>query len=278
MSNPNDLENTPVHSDGEQSQSGSFVPVAEENGAYPADTTSQMPPASDHYGQQFMYQQPAVQKTSVLAIVALILAFFVPPVGLIIGIIALVKLKSSGEKGRGLAISSIVVSVISMILSIVMIVMMLKVFSQLQQGIEANPHVFMNEQSALRSDDDTEKLLGDAARVWQEDPEESAHMNVNEWLETAEGHLFVDGVKQGAGENADKVTISAVGDSTLRIDFINPDLVADEMPESARAELKENLNHLADSIDLTEIPRIKDAKIQVRMLDDSGNVIASSGE
>ncbi len=53
---------------------------------------------------------PAVSgaKTNVLAIVALVAAFFVPIVGIICGHIALGQIKKTGENGRGLALAGTV--------------------------------------------------------------------------------------------------------------------------------------------------------------------------
>ena len=52
------------------------------------------------------------QKTNTLAIVALILAFIMPLIGLILGIIALVQIKKKGQKGKGLAIAAIIIPVV----------------------------------------------------------------------------------------------------------------------------------------------------------------------
>ena len=49
-------------------------------------------------------------KTNVMAIVAIIFAFIVPIVGLILGIVALSQIKKNKEEGKGLAIASIVLS------------------------------------------------------------------------------------------------------------------------------------------------------------------------
>lgn len=69
----------------------------------------QVPPAP--YGQYGTYGQPlASDKTSGLALGALISAIFVPPLGAILGFVALSHIKKTGEKGKGLAIAGIVVS------------------------------------------------------------------------------------------------------------------------------------------------------------------------
>lgn len=49
------------------------------------------------------------QRTSTLAVVSLVVAFFVGLGGIVLGIVALVQLKRTGQRGRGLAIAGIVV-------------------------------------------------------------------------------------------------------------------------------------------------------------------------
>lgn len=52
---------------------------------------------------------PASNKTNTLAIVSLILAFFVSIGGIIVGHIALGQIKRTGEGGRGLALAGLVI-------------------------------------------------------------------------------------------------------------------------------------------------------------------------
>jgi Co/Zn/Cd efflux system component len=76
------------------------------------------PNATQNYGPPPGYGQqtpPASQTTSGLSIAGLILAFIVAPIGFILSIVALVKIKSSGQKGKGLAIAGVIVSVLGMI-------------------------------------------------------------------------------------------------------------------------------------------------------------------
>ncbi len=49
-------------------------------------------------------------KISGLAVAALVMAFFVPPVGLVLAIVALVQIKKSKETGKGIATAALVVS------------------------------------------------------------------------------------------------------------------------------------------------------------------------
>ena len=68
------------------------------------------------YGQQPAYPGypvPAPTGTNPLAIVALVLAIVcVPPIGLDLGVIALIQVNRSGQQGRGIAIAAIVISAV----------------------------------------------------------------------------------------------------------------------------------------------------------------------
>lgn len=63
------------------------------------------------------------QKTNTMAIIALILAFIVPLVGLILGIVALAQVKKKNEGGKGLAVASIILSVVLIIGQIIAVTM-----------------------------------------------------------------------------------------------------------------------------------------------------------
>ena len=58
-------------------------------------------------------------KTNVLAIVGLILAIFVPLVGVILGFVARSQIKRTGEKGAGLALAAIIVGFALIVLGII---------------------------------------------------------------------------------------------------------------------------------------------------------------
>ena len=64
------------------------------------------------------------QKYNIFSILAIIFAFIIYPVGLIFAIIALVQISKNGEKGRGLAISAIVIPLIILILVILIAVLL----------------------------------------------------------------------------------------------------------------------------------------------------------
>ncbi|MGN8050866.1 DUF4190 domain-containing protein [Curtobacterium sp. 22159] len=69
-------------------------------------------------------QQPADQRFSVLAIVGFVLAFVVNIAGLVVSIIALVQVRKTGERGRGLALAGIIISALSLILGVVSIIIL----------------------------------------------------------------------------------------------------------------------------------------------------------
>ncbi|UCD20634.1 MAG: DUF4190 domain-containing protein [archaeon] len=62
------------------------------------------------------YVAPKSQGTNTMAILGLIFAFVFSILGLIFSIIALNQIKKSGEKGHGLAIAGLIISIAGMVL------------------------------------------------------------------------------------------------------------------------------------------------------------------
>jgi hypothetical protein len=58
------------------------------------------------------------QKFSTLAIVGFVLAFVINIAGLVVSLIALSQIKRTGERGRGLAIAGVIISVLSLVIGI----------------------------------------------------------------------------------------------------------------------------------------------------------------
>ena len=58
-------------------------------------------------------------KTNVLAIVGIILAFFVPLVGVILGFVARSQIKRTGEKGSGLALAAIIIGLAIIVIYVI---------------------------------------------------------------------------------------------------------------------------------------------------------------
>lgn len=56
--------------------------------------------------------QPPPRRTNVLAVLALILAILIAPIGLILGIVALTQIRKRGESGTGLAVAGVVIGAI----------------------------------------------------------------------------------------------------------------------------------------------------------------------
>ena len=80
---------------------------------------NQPPPV---YQQQYQWQPPPQSRTNTLAIVGLVLAFFMPFIGLIISIVARKQISQNNEGGRGLAVAGIILSLISMLFWLIGIV------------------------------------------------------------------------------------------------------------------------------------------------------------
>ncbi len=85
------------------------------------------------------------QKTSILAILSLILAFIFTPAGLILGIIALSEIKKNPSiKGRGLAIAGVIISSFFMIVGLLIIVLFFAFF-----GTYFHPSELLPEKCTL---------------------------------------------------------------------------------------------------------------------------------
>ena len=84
------------------------------------------PPPSTPYGSS-----APVQKTNVLAIVALILGIVVPIGGIICGPIALGQIKRTGENGRGLAMAGLIIGIVLTLLGIIIIIANVILFASL---------------------------------------------------------------------------------------------------------------------------------------------------
>lgn len=87
------------------------------------DQAKEVSSNTNNQGNDNLSNSPVNSKTNVLSIVGLILAFFVPLVGLICSIIGLVQAKKKGEKGKGFAIAGIITSVIVGLIQILTVVL-----------------------------------------------------------------------------------------------------------------------------------------------------------
>lgn len=84
-------------------------PYAPQSGGY-----APAPPAAGYsqpYGQQpYGYGQPVNMKTNLFAILSLVGALVLPLAGIILGHISLSQIKKTGEQGRGLALTGLILS------------------------------------------------------------------------------------------------------------------------------------------------------------------------
>ncbi len=67
----------------------------------------------------------APQKTNTLAIVGLIMAFIIPLVGFICSIIGISQTSKRNEKGKGLAVAGLIISIINMLITLVVIIIII---------------------------------------------------------------------------------------------------------------------------------------------------------
>lgn len=77
---------------------------------------------------------PPTQATSGLAVAALVSGILLGPVGVVLGIVALRRIKRTREGGRGLAIAGIVVGALSTILSVVVVIFALNAVGTVDAG------------------------------------------------------------------------------------------------------------------------------------------------
>ena len=92
----------------------------------------QQPYGQQPYGQQPYGQQNRSDKYNVLAIVSLVSAFFISLAAVITGHIALHQIKRTGEQGRALAITGLVLGYVGLVAGLVVIVIIVA-------AIAANP-------------------------------------------------------------------------------------------------------------------------------------------
>jgi len=87
------------------------------------DQTKQTSQPAQQANSQPAPSQPAAGKTNTMAIIAIICAIIIAPVGLILGIISLSQIKKSKEGGKGLATAAIVISVIIMLAQVLSLIL-----------------------------------------------------------------------------------------------------------------------------------------------------------
>jgi hypothetical protein len=99
------------------------------------DSSSQMPVQS--------------QKTNTFAILGLVFAFLLAPLGLIFSIISLSQIKKSGESGRGVAIAGIIVSSVFILIFILFMVLGIGLFMAKKTIVNQDVTVLSSETPTL---------------------------------------------------------------------------------------------------------------------------------
>ncbi|WP_166984124.1 DUF4190 domain-containing protein [Paramicrobacterium fandaimingii] len=88
----------------------------------PVPGYGQQPYGQQPYGQQPYAAYPPQPGTNVLAIVAIISAFFIPIAGIICGHIARKQIRETGEQGDGLALTGLIVGYVFTAIIVVVVV------------------------------------------------------------------------------------------------------------------------------------------------------------
>ncbi len=102
------------------------------------------------------------KKTNGLAIAALILSFFVPLVGLILGIVALSSIKKNGENGKGLAVAAIVLSTIFMLFILLFTFLFI---AGLQKAVKENGLSTDGKSLTVQNDNGESASFGDNTKL-----------------------------------------------------------------------------------------------------------------
>ena len=85
-------------------------------------------------------QPPQQEETNVLAIIGLVLAFLMPPVGGVVSIIALNQIKKTGQKGKGIAIAGIIVGFFAIVAIIAILAISVILSTLIWPSVESNIH------------------------------------------------------------------------------------------------------------------------------------------
>jgi hypothetical protein len=120
--------NPPEQQPGQPRYQGSSYPDAQNPNAqnqtgYSDPQYQQAPNSQAPYDAQQQYPYAPTAPTNVLAIVALVSAFFIPVAGIVCGHLALGQIKRTGENGRGLALAGLIIGYVLTALILLMIVL-----------------------------------------------------------------------------------------------------------------------------------------------------------
>ena len=96
------------------------------------------------YGQQpYGYGPPGYpppgysRGTNTMAILALVLAFVIPPAGIVLGVIARKQIRQTGEEGDGLALAGIIVGSIICAIYVLVLILWIAVFASFASSVNS---------------------------------------------------------------------------------------------------------------------------------------------
>ncbi|WP_161522191.1 DUF4190 domain-containing protein [Bifidobacterium aemilianum] len=201
--------------------------------------------------------------TNTLAIVSLVTSFFIAIVGLITGIISLVQIKKSREKGKGLAIAGVVISIVSMVVSMLLFLAFIGIIGAAAND-EADSYSYsQNRDSGKSSDDDADSDTDmDDTDSHQSD---GKFTDMQSYLQDPDNAASI---KQGLEQYQDddiKVDIKAEDKTTMLLDFtvLSDDVNGSDELTASMDEAYKTI--MPQAVKTLEDEGIEGAKIHINM-------------
>lgn len=138
-----------------------------ENNFVPASPDVPTPPAPASMPAPLTAQPAVGQPTSIMAILGLVFAFFIPLLGLIFSIVGISQTKQNKQGGRGLAIAGLIISSIFMLLGLLWFVIFLvaALNSDTSNNNSGNSSFSDSLSSPSSSEKKIEGVIGEEVRV-----------------------------------------------------------------------------------------------------------------
>lgn len=224
--------------------------------------TPQPAPAGNHGNDG------AKPKLNTCAVVGFIFSFLMWIVGLIVSIIALVQINKRHERGKGLAIAGIVISVIMAVVSVTAGVAMTKTVIDEANRQQANATAAApKKQSTKQLDKDIEKGLDDVEKDENPDSNLDDLKLFGSMDEFANSSLLQNEMKTAIGDSFDgtgaNITYRAE-DDVLVMDIALPDQYASAGPQLAQqldtlddSGMQEFADSLPDAVTTTSTPGVR---------------------
>lgn len=142
----------------------------------PQQQSPAAPPAAPAPQPAVQPVDPGAEKTNTLAIVGFVSSFIIQIVGLIVSIVALVKINKTGEKGKGFAIAGIIISVVlALVWSLVFATIGAAIFAaQNSENAATSSEVSEDPITIPDTDEDEGEEAAEESEEPQVDPAEEA--------------------------------------------------------------------------------------------------------